>query len=525
MKNVIKKLIICMVLLVIIPTSFSLVSLSIQGINREVEDSSDSITDLSTQDVFWPTNSSEWTEVAPEVQGLDSDKISDMFEYIEEVSYDLHSVIITRNGYLLTEEYLYNSKLRDTKTYSLSSPFVVNDTLHEQHSTTKSLMALLIGIAIEEGYLNNLSQTLYEFFADIWKPSFTNSTLKKNITIEQLLTHNAGFIGTFNGNYPGGDGLADHDDCVKWALDNVTLVFTPGEEGGFAYNNDGVNLLSGIISNVTGKNAADFAREHLLEPMGITEAEWEWSPDKNNITYGAHGFWCSPRVQAKLGILCLNNGTWNGTQLIPSDWVINATSFKTPGRWVYFPSTNSFNYGYLFYTDDPHDGYHTYGSGGQNIYVIPEYNVTVSFTGFLLANAQYQILLNNYILQFAEDNAPEWDQIPDDQQILEGESFIYDINASDTSGVQYWINDTTNFDITLSEGIITNIINLTNGVYSLEIRAYNPFNNNISVTINIEVKKPNIPGIPGFDLNMILLIVSCTSAIILISKKKIFKDL
>ncbi|MHA1886020.1 MAG: hypothetical protein ACW96S_13260, partial [Promethearchaeota archaeon] len=139
MKNKIEKLIICMISIAFI-TSFSIDPLSMHGFNTDIDDFSDSISNLSTQDFFWPPNSSEWTEVAPETQGLDSDKISKMFEHIEILSYDIHSVIIVRNGYLLTEEYLYNSQLLENKSY------FGGETLHMQMSTTKSLMSILIGI-------------------------------------------------------------------------------------------------------------------------------------------------------------------------------------------------------------------------------------------------------------------------------------------------------------------------------------------------------------------------------------------
>ena len=108
MKNKLEKLFICMISLVLI-TSFSIGFLSMQGISTGVDDSSFPDSNLSTQSIYWPGNSSEWTEVAPETQGLDSDKIADMFEYIADTSFGIDSIIIVRNGYLLTEEYFYNS--------------------------------------------------------------------------------------------------------------------------------------------------------------------------------------------------------------------------------------------------------------------------------------------------------------------------------------------------------------------------------------------------------------------------------
>ena len=464
-KNKIEKLIIYMISLALI-TSFSIGSLSMQGISTNVDDSSFSDSNLSTQDTHWPGNSSEWTEVAPETQELDSDKIADMFEFIKNNHPAfIQSIIIVRNGYLLTYEYLNNYLILDSETYSWGTK------LHPQYSTTKSLISILIGIALQEGFLDNISQTIYGFFADIWEPGFVDSELKKNITIEQLLTMTSG-LGDFL--------IANADakiaaDCVKFALEEVPLSFTPGEAGEFAYTNEGVDLLSGIITNVTGKSAEKFAKEYLFTPLGISEDEYYWSIDAKGINHGGSGLECSPKVQAKLGMLCLNNGTWNGTQIIDSNFIKNATTAQI------------YDYGYLFWMmDGPIDGYLAAGASGQCIYVIPEYNITVGFTGIFVDDGVYETLLSNYIVQFAEDNAPEWEQMPEDQLVGEGHPFFYDVNAFDTSGVDYSINDTVNFNIT-SEGIITNSLSLTAGVYPLEIRAYNPFNNNITATINIRV--------------------------------------
>ena len=353
--------------------------------------------------IFWPSNSSEWTEVAPEEQGLDSDKIADMFEFIEKNSYNLHSVIIVRNGYLLTEEYLYNSQILDTKAYSdlLPPKAYTGPIFHDQASATKSLMSILIGIALQQGFIDNLNQKLYEFFADIWEPSFVDSELKKNITIEQLLTMNAGLISEWAPKYPPAN--YPPADCIKLALADVPIGFTPGEAGKWEYSNEGPNLLSGIITNVTGKSTEEFAREYLFTPLGISKDEYYWPNDDKGINYGAYAFQCSPKVQAKLGILCLNNGTWEGTQILDKDYMKDATTV----RISLSKEGVSMDYGYLFFMmDSPLKGYYMAGSGGQCIYVLTEYNITVGFTaGGKLPKEGYNKLLLDYIVQFAKSEA------------------------------------------------------------------------------------------------------------------------
>ena len=403
MKNKIKKRFTWFILLALI-TSFSIQSLSLLEISSKVGDFSLSVSRLSTQDMLWPPYSSEWTEVAPETQGLDSDKITEMFEFIETNSYDIHSVIITRNGYLLTEEYLFNSQLIENNTY----PGGVK--IHAQWSTTKSLMSILIGIALQEGFLDNISQTLYEFFADIWEPGFVDSELKKNITIEQLLTMNSGLGGGGSG-YPSDAEDKIKVDWIKFALEEVPLIFTPGQTGQFGYSNDGPTLLSGIIANVTGNSTEKFAKKYLFDPLGILEDEYHWTNDSKGIDWGGYGFACSPKVQAKLGILCLNNGTWDGTQLLGEDYMKDATTFKIDG--------GKYDYGYLFYTNGPFDGYFTYGAAGQCIYVIPQYNVVVGFTGIFLG--EYSFILENYILQNVEP--PPENQIPPEEPMIPGFNF------------------------------------------------------------------------------------------------------
>jgi len=508
MRKKLEKLLICMISLVII-ASFSIGPVSMRGVNTYIDDFSDSVSDLSTQDVYWPSNSSDWMEVAPETQGLDSDKIAAMFR---NMILDIHSIIIVRNGYLIVEEYLYNYEVLETKEYSDQLPpkSYSGPIYHDQASTTKSLMSILIGIALQQGLLDNLSQTLYEFFGHIWNEStFVDSALKKNITIEQLLTMNSGLTGDW-----------PHDpwppvDCINLALEHVPLSYTPGDPGEWEYTDFGPNLLSGIITNITdGQSAEEFAKDYLFTPLNISEEEYNWPHDSLNISYGGYEFECSPKVQAKIGILCLNNGTWNGTQIIDSDYIKDATSTQV--------STGKGAYGYLWYTNAPYGGYYSVGAGGQCIYVFPEYNITVGFTG--AHDLGYDNIITDYIIQFAADNAPEWDRVPGSKTIYEGDSFYYDVNASDTSGVDYSIDDTLNFQIT-SEGVITNSRRLSAGDYPLLISAFNPFNNSITGGINVRViAVSSNPRIPGFDFNVLIFTIFCVSAVIIINTKKKSKN-
>ena len=420
MRKKTEKLIIYMISMTLI-TSFLIGSLSMVEIGNNSDEFSNSVSTSSTQDTFWPENSSEWIEVAPETQGLNSSKIAEMFEFIKDNSQDIHSIIVVRNGYLLVYEYLHNFEIY--RYIDGSKTYFGGDNLHGQYSTTKSFISILIGIALQEGFLDNVNQTLYEFFAHRWSPSFINSTLKKNITIEQLLTMTSGF-----GDYSVPDAhLKIDDDVISFILDEVPLEYTPGEN--WTYSNEGVDLLSGIIANVSGTSTEEFAKLYLFEPLGISEDEYYWLNDSIGMDYGGSGIECTPKVQAKIGMLALNNGSWDGKQIVDKDYMKDATTNQTSeGKWA--------DYGYLWWImNGSLEGYHSAGALGQNIYVLPEYNIIVGFTGYYAEEVYEQIILD-YILQFVPEMGPD------------------------------------------------------------------------------------NPGIPGFDLNMILLMVLCTTAVLVIRMKK-----
>ena len=140
---------------------------------------------------YWPAN--EWNITNPSDQSLNNATIYDMYDYIDTNNINIHSVSIVRNGFLIHEEYLIGNQLRSGINYGPGHPAdqVINETLHVQWSATKTISALLIGIAIDKGYINNVSQTFSSFF-----PSLTyNPSNKESITIEHLLTMSSGIYG------------------------------------------------------------------------------------------------------------------------------------------------------------------------------------------------------------------------------------------------------------------------------------------------------------------------------------------
>jgi CubicO group peptidase (beta-lactamase class C family) len=147
---------------------------------------------------------------------------------------------------------------------------------------------------------------------------------------------------------------------------------------------------------------SEFAWQNLFTPIGINEEdlewddiEWEWPQGSvDRITFGGFGIYTTPRVMGRIGLLCLNNGNWDGTQLVSEEWITEATE-----NHVGVP-----DYGYLFWLNSSANVYSAQGFLGQSIYVIPEYDLVVVFTAEDQSQTitdKYKHILNNFIVKAA----------------------------------------------------------------------------------------------------------------------------
>jgi CubicO group peptidase (beta-lactamase class C family) len=318
---------------------------------------------------YWPTDG--WLLSSPREQGMSSNKLAKMHDYIEEETINIQSVIVVRNGYIVDEGYLTNCKFRAVKEdYSRER--------HIMYSVTKSITSLCIGMAIKKGYIDNLSQTFFEFFPELWNPSY--DLRKKNITIEHLLTMTSG-IEWEESSIPYGSATNDYtqmihtSNYVQYYLDKP-VEHDPGSE--FEYSAGSSILLSSLIQKITGQTTSDFARENLFLPLGLIDEHWRWNSDPTGITDGADGLYMTPRDMAKIGIFILNNGTWEGEEIVPKNYILTATINQPPNA----------NYGYQFWIQEwlPYYTFAAMGWGGQRIFVTPELNMIVVFTAVIMGD-------------------------------------------------------------------------------------------------------------------------------------------
>lgn len=313
-----------------------------------------------------------WEREAPEQAGFDAAKLQATLAAIADGSINLHGVIVERHGRLVAELY---RKGKDKSVYGL---FATNTdfgptTLHDTRSVGKSVIDLLLGIAQQQGKLGSLATPAIDFYpeyADLATPQV------KAITLEHLLTMSSGFKWSEGQSGPDDE----HRLYWKWSPSRYVLsrpiAAPPG--AAFNYNSGGNLLLADILTRVTHAPLKDFARKNLFEPLGITD--WEWTGDLHGRPMSFTGLRMRPRDMAKIGLLVLNHGRWNGKQIVPADWIADSLRSRISTGF------DGMGYGYQWWTGTVAWNGRTlpwaaaFGNGSQRIFVVPDLDLTVVVT-------------------------------------------------------------------------------------------------------------------------------------------------
>ena len=294
----------------------------------------------------------------PEAQGVASAGILDFVNTVEAGKLNLHSMMVVRHGNVVAEGWWapYAAGLR-----------------HTLYSLSKSFTSTAVGLAEEEGILH-LDDKVISFF-----PDDLPATVSPNLAameIKHLLMMGAGH---------GGDSLLKPDfsppdgDWVKTVLSRP-VPFAPGTH--FAYNNGATYLLSSILQRITGKTVLAYLTPRLFEPLGIENADWEVDP--HGVNPGAWGLRVKTEDIAKLGMLYLRKGMWNGKQLVPESYVDRATQKQienapTPATAASLASDWAQGYGYQFWRCRM-GAFRGDGAFGQFCIVLPKEDVVIAMT-------------------------------------------------------------------------------------------------------------------------------------------------
>jgi len=191
---------------------------------------------------------------------MDSAVLAEALDFLQEKKEDfnVHSILIVRNGYMVMDAYFY--------------PFT-QGSLHDIASVTKSFTSTLIGIAINEDYIESVDEPVLGFFPE---QSVANVDANKQaMTLEDLLTMRSGFECTNRPTEVTLFQMMGSPDWIQFTLD-LPMVEAPGTQ--WVYCSPNPHLLSGIIREVSGMSALEFAEKQLFSPLGISGVDWTYSP-------------------------------------------------------------------------------------------------------------------------------------------------------------------------------------------------------------------------------------------------------
>ncbi len=309
--------------------------------------SPDSESDKSEiNDSFYTSPHNPLPHISEEIAGFDLEELVRPFDSLGPIN----SILISQHGELLSEEYFKGMNARRA---------------HNIKSASKSILSILIGIAIEEGYLEGVDQKIGDFFPEYLDEQADSA--KASITIDDLLTMRSGLASTSRGHY---GRWVTSNNWIRYAL-NRPLTGTPGVDR--IYSTGNTHLLSVILTRASGMSTLAFANRYLFHPMDIQVAGWDRDPQ--GYFLGGNNMALIPQDIDKIGQLMLNMGVYNGERLVSGDWIIRSVKPVT-GRG------ESNNYGYLWFrrmSGDFHKVY-AFGNGGQYLMILPELDAVITVT-------------------------------------------------------------------------------------------------------------------------------------------------
>ncbi len=307
---------------------------------------------------FPPASASDWATVTPASLGWDESKIPDLVNFLQTTN--TRAFLVLKNGKIVIEQY-YGVQLTSANAFDQSSTWY-------WASAGKTLTSALVGIAYGQGKINLDAKT-----SDYLGTGWTSLTLdqENKITVRNQLTMTTGLDDYSD---PGSTG---DKDCT----DKACLIYKADAGTRWAYHNAPYTLLDGVIAAGTGQTLINYFNAQIGTKIGM---------DGTYIKSGYNNvFYSTPRSMARYGLLLLNQGTWNGTQIIPKDyftlmsttsqninlsygyltWLNGKASYMVPNSQTVYPTDLT--------TSAPADMFAAMGKNGQLINVVPSMGLVV----------------------------------------------------------------------------------------------------------------------------------------------------
>jgi len=284
----------------------------------------------------------------------------------------IYSLLIVKDNKLVFEKYFGDTK---------------QDSKQHLYSATKSFASILVGKAIELGYIKSDSDYIFDYLPEIKKLNLHNGTEK--LRVKDLLTMSSG-IDANKVIYADSINKSNHPSFILRKQENID----PGTK--FLYKDSDPHLIAHIFYNSTGQTLDKFADKYLLQPLQIKN--YEWYTSYCGISDADVGLCVTSRDFMKLGLLVINKGKWNGQQIINSEWVNKSTQ-----QQIVTMVRQSDGYGYYWWmhkykvNNANISCYSARGAEGQYLVVFPSLNMIIGFTGNIY---DYKTILNKLIQDF-----------------------------------------------------------------------------------------------------------------------------
>jgi CubicO group peptidase (beta-lactamase class C family) len=341
-----------------------------------------------------------WPVAAPESVGLASATLCPMVKWLDDWKQsNIHAVLVVRHGTLVFEHYFSGADEHWGR--SVGEVAFGPDIKHDERSVTKSIVTLVLGIAIDRGLIKSLDEPVLSFFpdyADLRTPE------KDKITLRDLVTMSGGLEWheddtPYTSEANSENRMDNAADPYRYALQQA-VVAPPGQV--WNYNSGSTELIGAVLKKATGKSVDELAGSLLFAPLGITDVEWPRNARGDPIAAGSLRL--RPRDLAKIGQLVLQHGAWNGAQVVPAPWIEAATAPQ-----INVSGFTSFFYGYFFWlgrslADKSEVQWSAaVGLGGQRVFIVPSLDLVVVVNAGLyssrLQSSVPMTILNQYVLK------------------------------------------------------------------------------------------------------------------------------